>query len=274
MIVLNEPNPIEHLEKFEQLVRAGQSFTFIRFSDGELEIIRNRALEIRADKTLFRGSELSTCFPLRDTKTFDPVSCKNLRSALFESAMFRAPHYYKGVRTRCYWDRQAIKDRELLLRLGGGFDKTTTFADLFVNSQYSHFCTVTLPLLASEFHTVFVICNFRSELRGCLEGATKVPIPDDSFLDFRNVCERIMAVAVGAPPSSLILSSASSLSNIVGYQLFMRRPDLTFLDVGTAIDPELGFDDAARDYLKNDRRSRRWPRRYIEAILGKHKVTW
>ena len=50
------------------------------------------------------------------------------------------------------------------------------------------------------------------------------------------------------PSGSLILSSASSLSNIIGFELFNQRNDITFLDIGTSINDLIGLQEITRTY--------------------------
>jgi hypothetical protein len=53
---------------------------------------------------------------------------------------------------------------------------------------------------------------------------------------------------MNVPKNSLILSSASSLSNIVGYKLNSMRKDLTFFDIGTALHDLVGLNSFIREY--------------------------
>ena len=50
------------------------------------------------------------------------------------------------------------------------------------------------------------------------------------------------------PMNSLVLSSASSLTNILGYQLQAFRKDLTFFDVGTSLHDLVGLQGGIREY--------------------------
>jgi len=127
------PNPRTHLENLLLKLKSKESFSFIRFSDGEIEILRNRYLEINNGKTVFRDREFSNNFPVYDKKKFDPEINQDFREDLLKSALFRGGNYYKGIPTA---HNDALYDRELMLRLNGGFDSRMTFADLFLNSNY------------------------------------------------------------------------------------------------------------------------------------------
>ena len=46
MSIISKPNPKDHFNSFMHLLNAKKPFTFIRFSDGEVEVLRNRKLFI------------------------------------------------------------------------------------------------------------------------------------------------------------------------------------------------------------------------------------
>ena len=121
------------LDRFERLVRERLPFTFVRFSDGEIEVLRNRKLVIASGQTEFRGKRFSNQFPEFDSKCFDPRCGQDVRGDLLASAIFCESAYFKGVPTR---HNNALVDREFMLRLNGGFTPQMTFSDLFLNSNF------------------------------------------------------------------------------------------------------------------------------------------
>lgn len=52
------------------------------------------------------------------------------------------------------------------------------------------------------------------------------------------------------PDSALVLSSASSLSNVLGHRLRKSRSDLTFLDIGTVLNDLMGLPLTTRAHYK------------------------
>ena len=75
-------------------------------------------------------------------------------------------------------------------------------------------------------------------------------IPDNFFSNYQNVKKDILDKLLHIPSGSLVLSSASSLTNILGFQLFKLRKDVTFIDVGTAINDLISLDTITRSYHK------------------------
>jgi hypothetical protein len=235
------------LDRFEQFVRDRKPFTFVRFSDGEIELLRNRRLSIDGGVTEFRGKRFSNQFPDFDKKYFDPCSDQAIRRDLIASAAFRAGMYFKGIPTR---HNNAIIDREFLLRLNGGFTNQMTFSDLFLNSNFTRARASFFPFFAKSFDDILVVGNWRCELNGYLAKGHLIKISDNFFSIYQETLQKVMHELLDAPQSALILSSASSLSNIIGHKLFIERPDLTFLDIGTALHDLMGLPLGTRAYHK------------------------
>jgi len=161
--------------------------------------------------------------------------------------MFRAEKFFKGIPTS---HNRVLRDREFMLRLHGGYTEQVTFSDLFVNENYLYARDNFFPMLISKFKDILIIGNWRCQPRDQLRDAKLIGVRDNFFVDFDETRSHIVENIIDAPTGSLILSSASSLSNIIGLDLFKTRPDLTFLDVGTAINHLLGLPSMTRAYHK------------------------
>lgn len=235
------------LYNFESLVRERAPFTFVRFSDGEIEVLHNRKLVIRDGVTEFRGKVFSNKFHNFDNKCFEPNHGQKLRKDLLASAIFSDVNYFKGVPTR---HNNALDEREFMLRLNGGFTPQMTFSDLFLNSNFLHAREVFFPLLTSSFKNIFVVGNWRCKLKGYLEKGQLIRIPDNFFSSYQETLDSAQTTLLHAPKSALVLSSASSLSNVLGHRLRLSRPDLTFIDIGTVLNDLLGLPLGTRAYHK------------------------
>lgn len=249
MTQLITPNAIADLDKIIKLLKDKKAFTFVRFSDGEIEILRNRYLEINKGTTIFRGRTFTNDFPDFDAKKFDPMNQQNIRKDLLSSALFRHKCFFKGIPTR---HNDAIKDREFLLRLNGGFESNMTFSDLFLNSNYLKYRDEVVPLF-EHYEKVYVIANYRAKLVGLMSKAKHIPIPDNFFASYDDVIKSVYEEIKNIPDGSLVLSSASSLSNILGHRLHLKNPNVTFIDVGTSINDFLSLDHNTRAYHKQGR---------------------
>ena len=241
------PDGYSDLARFHRLVVERYPFTFVRFSDGEMEVIRNRRMSISGGITEFRGKFIKNQFPELDQKRFDPIRGQDIRSDLLAAAIFSECGYFKGVPTR---HNNAIGDREFMLRLNGGFTPQMTFSDLFLNSNLLSSRASFFPFLVASFADLIVVGNWRCELKGYLEKGRLIQISDDFFSSYQQTLDSVLAELREAPESALILSSASSLSNVLGHQLRISRPDLTFLDIGTVLNDLMGLPLGTRAYHK------------------------
>lgn len=261
------PNGIDHLNNVKNKLINKEPFTFIRFSDGETEILKNRYLEIVPGKTVFRGKEIKNNFPQFDSKRFDPSLHQNIREDLFDSAKFNYDNYFKGIPTS---HNKALDDRDMMLDLNNGLDNSITFADLFLNSNYEDYLNEIVPLF-EKFDNIIVIANYRAKPIEILKKSRHISIPDNFFGNYNEVLDDVMESLKDIKPGTLILSSASSLSNIIGYKLFLSRKDITFLDIGTSINSLLSMDDKIRSYHKQKNRS---IFRKIFFKKAKDKIRW
>jgi len=244
MIDKYTPDPVTDLSRFAELLKSRTPFCFVRFSDGEIEVLRNRYLKIGGGTTVFRGRTFGNQFPDFDAKRFDPDQQVELRRDLLEAAMMRAPNFFKGVPTK---HNRALLDREFLLRLNGGMTRYLTFSDLFLNSNYPTFRALLVPLF-EKAENLCVIANYRAKLTGALSEAKHIAVGDNFFESYEHTLHQVMSEALELPQGTLVLSSASSLSNVVGMRLFGQRPDLSFLDIGTTLNDLLEMDSRTRAY--------------------------
>lgn len=245
------PDAKKHLKEIKRKMQNKEPFTFIRFSDGETEILRNRYLEIAPGKTVFRGKESKNKFPQFDSKKFDPSIHQNIRNDLFDSSRFKGLNYYKGIPTS---HNKAFEDKDFMLELNGEVAENITFADLFLNSNYETYISEIVPLFEHYSH-VCVVANFRATPIGILSKASHIKVPDNFFSSYDDVLADTMKDLLLLGEGTLVLSSASSLSNIIGYKLFQERKNITFLDIGTSINDLLSLDNNIRSYQKQKNKS-------------------
>jgi len=238
------PSARNDLNRFHSLLASKTPFTFIRFSDGEMEVLRNRYLEIGGDYTIFRGNRLPSDFPVYDRKKFDPSRDTRFRAALMDSAKKQGKNYFKGIPT---YHNNMVEDRDFMVSLNGGMSEFITFSDLLLNCNYVSFRKRIVPLFAAA-ENLALVANYRSVPQGELSRARLVPIGDSIFERYEETLSEVLALAGQLPSGSVVLSSASSFSNILGMTLYDLRPDLLFLDIGTALNDLLGLKSVTRAY--------------------------
>ena len=269
-----KPDRKNHFNYFITLLNSKKPFTFIRFSDGEVEVLKNRKLTILNKKTFFRGKAYSNDYPVMDTKKFDPLIDQKFRMDLLESCIFKSEFYFKGIRTFSINDCESIIDREFLLRLNGGFDNYITFSNLLINENYLLFRSKMFPLILKKFKNVVVVSNWRSKIN--FECYEHIKVCDNFIKNYENEFKNIFNLLFNIPDYSVVLCSASSLTNILGHKLFLLRPDLTFLDVGTSINDLLSLENNTRVYHKllKTKKYNSAPLKFINLLMNDLLIKW
>lgn len=269
---MHTPNQRHDFELLLSLLDGNSPFTFIRFSDGEMEVIRNHAFSISSGVVVWRKGIVFGGYPDHDAKTFEPDRDSKLRLALISSAQYRGHNFFKGVPVA---SQGAKLDQQLMINYNGGVTDFLTFADLLINSNYLRFLKVMLPRLAGRKELVFV-GNHRANTRRIGSHVQHVPLGDNIFPEFESVVPSILDSLVTRPRNSTVLSSASSISNVLGHRLHEIRPDITFIDVGTSLNPMLGLGDCTRQY-----QTQLLPWKYGNIskklkyhLFGNHTVKW
>lgn len=237
-------DPRVELRGFAEKLSRREPFVFVRFSDGETEILKGHKLELGASGVTWSRGESAFVYPEYDHKSFDPLADAALREALIESAKYRSPRYFKGIPTRHNRDKAATR---LMYELNGESWKNLTFSDLWINSNFKFFLKEIVDDLLQR--KVTLLANYRTNPKLLSANWDLIPVPDAAFQIHESLKRDAMAQISQLPPGSVVLSSASSLSNLIGHDVSMRNLEICFLDVGTALHPLLGFDDSRRLYL-------------------------
>lgn len=246
IFTLPTPNkkPIAELAKFEAMISQGLVFTFVRFSDGECEILSGNHLEISDSGVDWSRGASSFIYPRYDFKSFDPDKDIDLMKALLESAQYRAPGYFKGIPTA--HNNSQVYSKQLY-DLNGSSCEGLTFSDLFVNSNYRKFLSGLFVKVRSS-PNVALIGNYRMDPSLVSSHWTHHKLGDDLFQQFQSTVSECLEFIRRLPPNTIVLSSASSISNIVGHMVHQEGIPVAFIDVGTALHPLMGLPDSRREY--------------------------
>ena len=247
-------------------------FTFVRFSDGEMEIIRNHRLFIGDGRISWSKGEVEFSYPDFDKKDFLPERDVLLRDDLIASARFTDKNFIKGIPAS---HNKALDDRNLLVGLNDGSHKNLTFADLFINQNYLKFRRKVLPSFY-RFEHVFYLGNFRSKPNLLNDNWKLIPLQDNFFENYEQVLGSSLSALQALPKHSLVLSSASSLTNILGHQILQHRQDLTFFDVGTSLHDLVGLQSGIREYhVLTQKNSPRVIYKKMRLVMRKNfKLNW
>jgi hypothetical protein len=249
-----------------------QNFAFVRFSDGEMEILNNQELIIGPNYVKTSVGQVTFAYPLYDYKEFIPERDFLFRGKLIEAARFMSEGFIKGIRTK---SNDGSQDQQKMIQFNDGQLCNLTYTDLLINSNFRTFRERFMPIFYN-WPNLYIIANFRTTLISEFKHCQFIPIQDNFIPDFESQLGKIMSILVAAPSNSLVLSSASSLSNIVGLELWKMRKDLTFIDIGTALHDKLGLGFGIREYhqVLEPIRAKTLPRRMRYLVSKGYKMKW
>lgn len=224
------------------------NFAFLRFSDGELRIMQNLQLTLAKDHYVIGNSKQPGYYAPEDHKHFDPNQHKFFREHLMQSYQHKADNYFVGLSCRCCVGDADFKQ---MIDWYGGDHPNLTWSNLWVNSNYPLFVQHIIPLLTKkqEKGIVYVV-NEKAILNGLPFKVKKdFRVGANCIINDYGLIETMKDWVVDNDiKNHIFLFSASSLSNVLQYELFKIAPENTYIDVGTCFNPYMKM-EGRRGYL-------------------------
>ena len=241
----------QDLELFNEKLKSMENFAFVRFSDGEADILKNIKLEIRSDYVIEGDVLHNFGYSEEDHKSFDPDKHGFVREKLYKSYRFDKKNYFTGIGCPC-----CIGGINIHTAMKRGINRpssTLTWANLFVNGNYKNFIEKTIPIL-SDRKIVFV-CSENANIENAAEELNFNVVKDfrvgkNCIVNDHHLADEIKDwIENNKIENHVFLFSASSLSEILIHELYDAFDNNTYLDIGTTMHPyfDLGYE---RDYLK------------------------
>ena len=226
-------------------LREKEPFAFIRFSDGEQYILDNEELKLDEGLIQIGDHKQGGIYKQADFKHFDPKEHGYVRDLLVNSYLHKQNNYFKGIGCPCC-NSNEYKNRQL--DMVGGDSDDLTWANLWVNGNYSTFITMVLPELYNN--ECVMICHKDAKI-------DKLPFVKKDFRVGYNAMVNDLSViddiddwiSKNKIEGKVFLFSASSFTNIAVYKLYKKYPKNTFIDIGTCLTPMMNM-PTERDYLK------------------------
>ncbi len=212
------------------------NFSLVRFGDGEMIIINGEAID------------LSKKFNGEHQYIPGEVKHEQQRALLQQSLRWQAPHYFVGIACPCCVGTPAFL---ALKAQSEQSEQQLTWANIFVNSNFSTFMSDTIDALAGR--TVNMICHQKADVAQLpFVVSTSFRSGPNSWLnDHQRLLEEISAyIELNASTDEVFLFCAGVLSNILVYQLSEKYPDNTYIDIGSVFDDVMGLGKTRR-YLRN-----------------------
>ena len=206
-------NKLKHKDKF----------SFSKYADGEFAILANQ--------------KITNC----DDWTFDPNKHSHIREELIKSFRFKDPEYYVGVSCKCCQPESHVN----WMREESGQD-ILTWANIFVNNNYSYFTNNFLPEFSN--HKIVLFANQNATIEKLsFELYDYIPITGKAFIDNFNL---INEFPIKNYQNCLFLFCAGPLGNMLAAKFWEVNKSNTYLDIGSTLNPFLT--EINRGYLRGN----------------------
>jgi len=211
----------DEIEKMYNRLISRIPFAFSKYADGEWAAMNS--------VPLFNGEFKS------DENT------EKSRDMLRASFCYRDFGYYVGISCPCC---QGISFYHMK-QASGQPEENLTFANIFVNSNYSFYKEKFIPEYGNW--KVNIIANEASDV-------TKLPFKVQRFFPIKvnawvENLDLIDQLKLLQTEGELYLFCAGPFGNILAHQLWNHNKRNTYLDVGSTLNPWLGFEGFKRGYL-------------------------
>jgi hypothetical protein len=247
----------EEFNKLLKLVKSDESFCFTRFSDGEITILRNEPV-VLADDYFIQGDlhgESKKFVPKgtynkEEQKEFFPEKHAFFHRKLFESFLFKKHNYFKGIPAQNCLDNGA--SWKFCIDTYGEDDlKHLTFASVMINDNYERFIREMVPEFSNK--KIVLIANENSNVSNLPFRIVKMfNVGSNCMVNNYYLIDEIKQwILENDIKNHLFLFSASSLSNLLGYELYKDYDNNQYLDIGSSLGPLLGLTGwrGSRHYL-------------------------
>lgn len=250
-------NFTKEFDKFLNLIKTDEPFSFTRFSDGEVTILRNQPV-VLADNYFIQGDlhgENKNFVPdgtynKEEQKEFFPDKHEFFRKRLLESFLFEKHNYFKGIPAQNCLDNGASWKFCVDLYNENDIDHLS-FANVMINNNYKRFIREMVPEFSKK--KVVLIANENSNIINLPFCLVKMfNVGSNCMVNNYYLIDEIKQwISEKNIENHLFLFSASSLSNLLGYELYKDYGNNQYLDIGSSLGPLLGLTGwrGSRHYL-------------------------
>lgn len=236
----------EEFSYFLDKFKSKNNFNLLRFSDGEMFLLQNKEIILKSETIKVQDvveskdgwySDNNIPRPDYDQKHFHPIKHSLFRDSLVNSFLYNSSNFYRGISCKCCvgdisWDWQ-------MKNLDGDSD-TLTWSNLFLNSNY--------PLFLKEFYPeiikrkAYFIGNEQAKTSSLPWVKKHFKVGVDIFSNYQKYIDEVKSfISENNVNNEVFLFSASSLSNVMQYELHKSFPNNTYIDIGTTLSHEFGI---------------------------------
>lgn len=218
----------EDIKIFKNKLEAGENFTFSKYADGEWAVMKNVSVNNRE-------------FWFSPNNMMDEIR----RNKLIESFQFQHPQYHVGISCPCC---QGIETFREMKSFSNQQDEKLTWANIWVNSNYSYFKEHILPIFKDKIVVLF--CNADGKIENLpFKPYMVFPVENNAWEANWNFIEITKDLKIN---NALFLFCCGPFGNILAYELTKNNPNNTYLDIGSTLNPWLKSAGFERHYYMND----------------------
>lgn len=228
----------KEFNKLVKLMEKGENFAFTRYSDGELDILKNKYVILAPNYFISGNLKGPGIYTEEEQKEFIPEEHQFYREKLIESFKHNQKNYFKGICTST--DLHVGNDNfKWMIDFHGGSEENLTFANLLINANYSKFIDEIVPILTKR-DIIYVVNKLADISRLPFEIKKTFRIGTNCMINDYDVANEVKTyIATNNIKDHIILCSAASLSNFIIYESFKDNPHNSFLDIGSCLNPLL-----------------------------------
>lgn len=213
---------------FAKKIKNGDNFSFSKYADGEWAVIKNQAIN---NKEFW----------------FDPnnKNDQHKRQALIESLKYKHPNYYVGISCPCC---QGINTFNEMYDFSEQDEEHLTWANLWVNSNYTYYLSNILPLYKQRHVVIF--CNENAQIeRLPFRPYMFIPVKHNAWEYNWNLIDDAKKIISSIPSKNmLVLFCCGPFGNILCHELTKFDDHHTYLDIGSTLNPFLKSAGFERHY--------------------------
>lgn len=215
----------QSIEFFHSKLLNGENFTLSKYADGEWAVIKNHSIN---NKEFW----------------FDPTNSDDQRKrwTLLESFQYKHPNYYVGISCPCCQGIDVFKEMK---SLSGQDDDHLTWANIWVNSNYSYYAENIIPIFQNK--PIVLFCNERGDTKSLpFVPYIVFPMKDNSWEhNWKHIDMAKSIIDTNKLENCIFLFCCGPFGNILAYELTKHCANNTYLDIGSTLNPWLksaGFD--------------------------------
>lgn len=223
-----DKNYVNDIKILEYAIKTGENITFSKFCDGEWAVICNQ--EINNKEFWFNPNNISD-----QTK----------RQSLIDAFTYKDPQYFIGITCTKVFGVNTHRQMKSVCKQEEGH---LTWADIWVNSNYSYYLNNVLPLYNTR--PVILFCNKKGNISNLpFRPYMVVPLDDNSWEYNWDLVDEFGKFIPSLPEKNMIfLFCCGPFGNILCHQFTKICKDHTYLDIGSTLNPFLGSAGFDRHY--------------------------